>query len=181
MKDPNPSQSPRSVLCRWVAFVVVAALAIGSTWGVWISLRRIGGLSATTLGSSLRVRDVYADSPFQNARPGVAYVGDAACTRCHREIAVSYRSHPMGRSLAPVDSAGEGPPTTAATGLPVESNRVQFTVERRDGRTFHKATRRDAAGSVVAETEAEVRFALGSGTRGTVFLIERDGDRKSVV
>ncbi len=40
---------------------------------------------------------------------------------------------------------------------------------------FHKATRRDAAGSVLAEIEAEVRFALGSGTRGTTFLIERDG------
>ena len=52
---------------------------------------------------------------------------------------------------------------------------MQYTVERREGRVFQKATRRDAAGSVLAETEAEVRFALGSGTRGTVFLIERDG------
>ena len=69
----------------------------------------------------------------------------------------------------------EGPPTTAATGLPFESKGVQYTIERRDGRTFHKATRRDAAGSVLAEIEAEVRFALGSGTRGTAFLIERDG------
>jgi predicted CXXCH cytochrome family protein len=52
---------------------------------------------------------------------------------------------------------------------------LHFTVERREGRVFQKATRRDAAGSVLAQTEAEVRFALGSGTRGTVFLIERDG------
>ena len=58
------------------------------------------------LAAPLRVRDVYADSPYQNARPGVGYVGDAACTRCHREIAEAYRSHPMGRSLAPVGGAG---------------------------------------------------------------------------
>ena len=121
------------------------------------------------------MRDVYAGSPFQNVRPGVAYVGDAACARCHREIALAYRSHPMGRSLAPVGSAGEGPPTTVAAGLPFESKGLQYTVERRDGRMFHKATRRDAAGSMLAEIEAEVRFALGSGTRGTAFLIERDG------
>jgi predicted CXXCH cytochrome family protein len=81
----------------------------------------------------------------------------------------------MGRSLALVGSAGDGPPATAATGLPFESKGLQYTIERRNGRTFHKATRRDAAGSVLSETEAEVRFALGSGTRGTTFLIERDG------
>ena len=50
-----------------------------------------------------------------------------------------------------------------------------YTIERRDQRVFHKATRRDATGNVLAEIEAEVRFALGSGTRGTTFLIERDG------
>ena len=52
---------------------------------------------------------------------------------------------------------------------------MQYTIEHRDGRVFHKATRRDADGNVLAEIEAEVRFALGSGTRGISFLIERDG------
>ena len=52
---------------------------------------------------------------------------------------------------------------------------MQYTIEHRDRRFFHKATRRDAAGSVLAEIEAEVRFSLGSGKRGTDFLIERDG------
>jgi Flp pilus assembly protein TadD len=124
---------------------------------------------------SIRVPDVDAGSPYQNARPGVAYVGDEACSRCHREIALAYRSHPMGRSLAPVSRAWEGPPITAATGLPFESQGWQYNLERRDGRMFHKASRRNAEGSVLAEIEAEVRFALGSGTRGTAFLIERDG------
>jgi Flp pilus assembly protein TadD len=155
--------------------MVVALLGIAMASALWTSPRWAGGSRAKSSGSSLRVRDVYADSPFQSARPGVAYVGDTACTECHREIALAYRGHPMGRSLAPVGGAGEGPPTTAATGLPFESKGLQYTIERRNGRTFHKATRRDAAGSVLAETEAEVRFALGSGTRGTTFLIEREG------
>ena len=62
-----------------------------------------------------------------------------------------------------------------STGLPFEYRGLHYTVERREGRVFQNAIRRDAAGSVLAKTEAEVRFALGSGTRGTVFLIERDG------
>ena len=150
-------------------------LLIGISWAPGISLRRIGTFPAKTSGTSLHVRDAYAGSPFQNARPGVAYVGDAACARCHREISDAYRSHPMGRSLAPVSGGSEGPPTTAIAGLPFESQGVQYTVERRAGRLFHKATRGDADGNMLTEIEAEVRFALGSGTRGTTYLIERDG------
>jgi hypothetical protein len=155
--------------------VVAPLLLIAIAWALWTSLHGAGGFSAKMPGGTGRTGDVYADSPFLNARPGVAYVGDAACTRCHREIADSYRAHPMGRSLAPVGGTGEVPPTTAATGLPFEYRGLHYTVERRDGRVFQKATRRDAAGSVLAEIEAEVRFALGSGRRGTVYLIERDG------
>ena len=175
MNDPTTSPLPRSLGVRRAAFVVVTLLGIAIAWAVWTAPRGAGRSSAKTSGGSLRARDVYADSPFRNARPGVAYVGDSACTRCHQEIAVAYRSHPMGRSLAAGRRPGHGPPTTAAAGLPFESKGLQFTIEHRDGRTFHKATRRDAGGSVLAETEAEVRFALGSGTRGTAFLIERDG------
>ena len=62
-----------------------------------------------------------------------------------------------------------------ATGLP--SNRRRAAVHRRAPRrrVFHKATRRGADGTVLAEIEAEVRFALGSGTRGIAFLIDREG------
>ena len=105
----------------------------------------------------------------------MAYVGDAACALCHREIAVAYRSHPMGRSLAPVREAGQEPPITAAAGLPFEAKGVQYTVERRGKSVIHKAKRRDAQGNVLAEIEAEVRFTLGSGTRGVTYLIQRDG------
>jgi tetratricopeptide (TPR) repeat protein len=175
VNDPSPSPSPRSVLSRRAAFVVVALFLIGIVWALWPSLRRLGVFQARTAGNPLHARDAYADSPYQNVRPGVGYVGDAACARCHREIAAAYRSHPMGRSLAPVGAAGEGPPTSAAAGLPFEAKGVLYTVERRDGHMVHKATRRDRDGSVLGEIEAEVSFALGSGTRGIAYLIERDG------
>ena len=49
-------------------------------------------------------------TPYLNARPGVAFVGDEACTRCHAEIAADYRLHPMGRSLATADQASQREP-----------------------------------------------------------------------
>jgi Flp pilus assembly protein TadD len=146
----------------------------GIVWAIWPFLSTIGGYWQRTSARSHLV-DVYADTPYQNTRPGVAYVGDAVCARCHSEIAEAYRAHPMGRSLAPVGDAGEEPPLGAATGLPFESKGLRYTIERRDGRVIHKATRHEAGGGVLSSVEAEVRYALGSGTRGISYLIERDG------
>jgi len=133
------------------------------------------GFHSQSAAKSPRSRDVYADSPYRNARPGVGYVGDAACVRCHREIAEAYHSHPMGQSLKPLGGPEGDPPSGAGAGLPFEAQGLRYTIERRDGRVFHKAARQGADGGVLARTEAEVRFALGSGTQGTNFLIERDG------
>ena len=65
--------------------------------------------------------------------------------------------------------------TGAGAGLPFESKGVQYNVEHGEGRLFHQATWRGADGGVLARIEAEVRYALGSGTRGVNFLIEREG------
>ncbi len=82
----------------------------------------------------------------------------------------------MGRSLAPIAAA----PATAVTGLDgvttFEAQRSRFTIERRDGREIHRETRRDDQGRILAEVEAEVGFALGSGRRGVSYLVTR-GDR----
>jgi Tfp pilus assembly protein PilF len=81
----------------------------------------------------------------------------------------------MGRSLTPIKSALKGLAFDTAAGLPFESQGVRYTVEHRGGRLFHKAERPGPDGRVLSHVEAQVRYALGSGTRGIVFLIERDG------
>src|SRR5262245_50377429 len=43
-------------------------------------------------------------TPFENVRPDVAYVGDARCAECHRDIARHYSRHPMGRSMTAVSA-----------------------------------------------------------------------------
>ena len=114
-------------------------------------------------------------SPYENVRPGVKYVEDSACIRCHAEIAETYRGHPMGRSLVPVADA------PAAT-VPPENDPPQFewrdfryTVERLGGRFIHKESRQDATGRTIALIEADVQYALGSGRQAVSYLIERDG------
>jgi Tetratricopeptide repeat/Doubled CXXCH motif (Paired_CXXCH_1)/Cytochrome c554 and c-prime len=171
VNDRGPRPSHRLALSRCATAGFVALLLSGIIGTIWLSRQAIVGSWPSTSARSLRERDADAASPFKNARPGVAYVGDEACTRCHRDIAVAYRSHPMGRSLSQVTDAEDGP----GAGLPIEHNGVQYTIEHRDGHVLHKASRRGADGKLFAEIEAEIRFALGSGTRGISFLIERDG------
>ena len=112
---------------------------------------------------------------WKNAQPGVKYVGDLACARCHAEIADTFRRHPMGRSLAPISPLkavdGEWSPATTT----FEAGSSRFTIERSAGRLVHRETRLDETGRVLADVEGEVKYALGSGTRGISYLIELDG------
>src|SRR4051812_49075015 len=79
----------------------LGAAILGGAWFAWRQTRTSG---------DHRVARLVAASPFGNVRPGVGYVGDAACARCHPAIVESYRAHPMGRSVAPAAAAtGDGP------------------------------------------------------------------------
>jgi Tfp pilus assembly protein PilF len=114
-------------------------------------------------------------SPYKNTRPGVKYLGDAACVRCHENIAATYRLHPMGRSMAPT-GASLALQSQLAGGTPrFGAGGIEYSVERRDGRVFHQETRRDPSGKVLTRAEAEVRLVLGSGRLGFSYLVEREG------
>ena len=149
----------RRILLVVIVLAVVGPLTILTTW------RRAPDVS---------LQQADTGSPYKNTRPGVKYVGDAACSRCHAEIAETFRQHPMGRSLSPIDAApikGDD----AGDRVLFEAQGLEYSIENRDGRVIHKETRRDASGRVIAQNEAEVQFAVGSGRLGVAYLIERDG------
>ncbi len=113
-------------------------------------------------------------SPWKNSRPEVRYVGNEACARCHAEIYESFSRHPMGRSLTTV---GAEPAATTGTRqiAAFDAGSLHFTIERRAGRLVHREWSSDEHGRILAEVEAEVAYALGSGTRGISYLVERAG------
>jgi hypothetical protein len=149
----------------WRILLGLVVLAIAGSSTFLITWRRAAE-------ESLRRADT--GSPYKNTRLGVKYVGDAACARCHSEIAETFRRHPMGRSLVPV-TAAHMRVDEAGDRLLFEAHGLQYSVGNRDGHLIHKETRRDANGRIIARNEAEVRCAVGSGTRGVGYLVERDG------
>jgi tetratricopeptide (TPR) repeat protein len=119
------------------------------------------------------LRAVYAASPYRNARPDVRYVGDARCALCHEEIAASYRHHPMGRALTPVRR--DSPEAHAAATPGFEKLGYHFTVEWQGDQMIHRIVCRDRTGTVAAEAQTPVAYAIGSGARGQSYLVEKGG------
>lgn len=114
-------------------------------------------------------------SPYLNTRPGVRYLGDAACAGCHADIAQTYRHHPMGRSLVPISELKADDARNGGSPPSFENHGLEYSVERRGGRVFHQETRRDSGGQIVTRHEEEIQFVLGSGRQGISYLVDRGG------
>lgn len=158
---PGPARSRTIRLIPFLVLCLLAALA-----GLFV------GLTGPASDKPAWAR--YA-SPYENVQPGVKFVGDAACTRCHAQIASSYGRHPMGVSLGPIASAPTEAIGSAAAAPLFSAQGLEYAIEDRHGRVVHVESRRDSAGRPIARNEAEVSYVLGSGRQAYSFLIERDG------
>ncbi len=167
MERANQSKSRTKMLPRRT--ILLGALALTAVLGSVLVFKARWDLS----GAGRSRLDLH--SPYQNTRPGVKYVGDEACARCHATIAETYRQHPMGRSLFPIAAAPPAGIERSNGKLLFEAQGFEYSIAHRDGRVFHQETRRDASGRIVAQNEAEIQFVLGSGRQGFAYLIERDG------
>ena len=115
----------------------------------------------------------WSQTPWKNASPTIGYLGDESCTPCHRDISETFRRHPMGRSLTRMTGARDAAATVPETVAAFDAGAAHFTVEQREGRTFHRESQSDEQGRILAQVEAEVSYALGSGSRGVSYLVER--------
>src|SRR5439155_7298165 len=161
--SPAPPERRRRV----VLAVLVLALGFAAFW--WMRPRVVAPQAPPPSPPADDPR-LTSNTPFLNVRPEVHYVGDEACSSCHRALASSYRQHPMGRSLAPIATASAVERYEADSHNPFEASGFLYRVDRRGPRVFHQ----ENAGAGAMEAEAEIAFAIGSGRRGRSYLIARD-------
>jgi predicted CXXCH cytochrome family protein len=161
--DESASSDRRSnSLARWL-LAAVAILIVGALLFEFVPGRRDHRLLAPASPS-------LPASRYRNTSLSVAYVGDEACARCHAEIARDFREHPMGRSMTTAAGA-----TSEVNGVVFEVADLVYSVLQHDGHVFHRESRRAGNDPEASMTEAEVKYVLGSGTRGQSFLVERAG------
>jgi tetratricopeptide (TPR) repeat protein len=161
---PHGETRPRRWI--WLAAAVLALLGLATTILCW---RHVPARE------SARARAALSSSPYLNTRPGVKYLGDAACLGCHANLGASYRRHPMGRSLYPITPANAAAVAGNPSAVLFEADGLKYSIENRNGHVIHLETRRSTSGQLVAQKEAEVHYVLGSGRQAVSYLIEQDG------
>jgi tetratricopeptide (TPR) repeat protein len=110
-----------------------------------------GGVTAAAAGSPT------ANSP------------DASCAGCHRAIYEHYKATPMARASGQaMDGLIEGSFAHAASG-------VQYRVFTRAGAGWLSYARPATATGGYLNGEVELKYFIGSNTRGRTYLFERDG------
>ena len=172
--QPAPASNRRIVLLSVVA--VLALLAV--SFAAWDWLRnRTTPTPAPTTKTSARAEDPRRTfpTPYRNVQPQVNYVGDRACADCHASQAKTYREHPMSRSLTAIADTTPPERYDNAAHNPFAVPGFRYEVERPGKRVWHKEAVIDPQGRTVAETRAEIAFAIGSGRSGRAYLINRAG------
>ena len=108
---------------------------------------------------------------FENARPGVKYIGTQQCVSCHREQHASYLETTHSIATTRTDPKDETAPNNYQH--PVLG--YLYEVEEKGGGLVHREIIKDSGGQTVAETEKRIDLTVGSGAHAKSYLF-RDGE-----
>ena len=181
--DPAPPRDSQLGSHRGWHFILVAviilAIVVLGFWQPWRDSGLPGGTDAPPIESfphwQFNDPRLTYPTPYRNVRPGVKYVGDAACGGCHHAHSDQYRQHPMGRSLATVANATPLERFDLQAHNPFKAGLFTYRIEHEKDKVRHAETVNDRTGRAVAEISAEVNCVVGSGRNGRAYLIDRDG------
>jgi tetratricopeptide (TPR) repeat protein len=167
---PDKLLSPPQRAWVWWTGVGVLLLVVGGAGlGLWFARR-----GAPVERPSDDPRVTYT-GPYRNIHPDIAFVGDDACTSCHKDQATTYRRHPMANTLAPIAREAAAHPLDKAHNNPFTKYASLFHIDVQGERVFHRQTRLDAADKPIYELTHEVNYVIGSGNHGQSYLTEHDG------
>ncbi|HET6574017.1 MAG TPA: tetratricopeptide repeat protein [Fimbriiglobus sp.] len=164
---------------RSVSRVAAGAVAAAVVGGLVYVRFRSADVPDPTAGTAAEpdppdLRETFP-TPFHNVRPGVRYVGDAACASCHPDIAETFHAHPMGQSAELVGRVVPIERYDVAAKNPFTAMGFEFRVEKAGDRVTHRMSALTAGGNSLPGYSVGVDVAIGSGTRGRTYLSIRDG------
>src|SRR5262249_18418618 len=153
-----------AISLRWqLAIAVVALLLIAGSWWFFIfkqespPLRPDDPPAAPPLSSS----------PYLNVSPEAAYVGTAACVKCHPDEHQSFQRTGMARSTAEVRPERELPDATFDH--PASGRR--YDVRREGGRLWHRERLLSSGQSDIVLNDFPLQYAIGSGRFGRTYAV----------
>ncbi len=101
--------------------------------------------------------------------PQGGYVGDAACADCHQDISDSFSSHPMARSIVPVEIDAEIR-RMGGREAAVGPAHHHYVIQAEGEELWHRERMLDPDGEILFEQGKPVQYAVGSGQRAIAYL-----------
>jgi Tfp pilus assembly protein PilF len=142
------------------------------------------GLAVTTLLiAGLHIAEARQNGPaipvpqappeqYLNARPGVQYLGDEACRKCHSSIYADFKQTGMGRSVSAPSSEDAREFAKPVKIVDKKLNRT-YSIYARDGKIFHEESESDAKGHLVFSEAHEIAYSVGAGDVGKSYLVAK--------
>jgi Tfp pilus assembly protein PilF len=109
---------------------------------------------------------------YLNARPGVEYLGDEACRKCHSTIFSEFKRTSMGRSVS-VPSAEDA--RELAKPVTIFNSKLSrtYSIYVRDGRILHEESESDSKGHIIFSETHEIAYNVGAGDAGKSYLVAK--------
>ncbi|MGD0268268.1 MAG: tetratricopeptide repeat protein [Candidatus Sulfotelmatobacter sp.] len=164
----------------WVRAVWVRAIWVRAIW--------IVGLTAIGLvWASLRIAEAHqneqtAAAPptppqqYLNTRPGVEYLGDESCRKCHASIYETFKQTGMGRSVSiPSPDPSNDDLRELAKPVKIINQKLNqtYSIYARDGKIIHEESESDSKGHIVFSETHEIAYTVGAGDVGKSYLVAK--------
>jgi hypothetical protein len=109
---------------------------------------------------------------YLNARPGVEYLGDESCRKCHSTIYEQFKQTGMGRSVS-IPSAEDLRQLTKPLQITNKKLNRSYSIYARDGKIIHEESEIDGKGRVVFSETHEIAYTVGAGDVGKSYLVAK--------
>ena len=110
---------------------------------------------------------------FQNAVPGVAYVGSKACSKCHADIYNHYIETDMGRSMSLVSEPTQLEKVSSPVTVFDKRPNRYFQVFREGSNLYQSEYELGPDGREIFRDTQKIEYAVGSGVNGTSYIVRR--------
>ncbi len=98
------------------------------------------------------------------------YVDPAECTRCHRDVAASYRKTGMGRSFSKASAANAVEDFAQASTVDHRLSGMRYEMVERNGELFERRSQRGFEGKETNVLEERIDYVVGSGNHARTYL-----------
>jgi hypothetical protein len=157
----------------WLVISIGAVLALAA--GVWISTQNWPWKSSNAPQLS-QTDPLLPTSPVSHpATPPDGYVGSAACADCHADLCKSFAQHPMGRSSALTPGSADLEVYSLEKATFQATDGTRYKAEKVGNKVLHHEIGTDAQDRTLYDLSVPVSLAIGSGTRGKTYGVNRDG------